>query len=325
MVSSLADIYAPIHQELDAANGVIARALSGCDPQMSDLVGHAARYSGKRIRPALLLLCARACGGVTERHVEAAAVVELIHTATLVHDDAIDEAERRRRGDTVNARWGTDVSIMLGDLLFARALEMFSQFASPTEQQLLSTALREVCQGEILQLLSRRQPALGEDRYLEIIGKKTGALCGATCSLGAALAGHADGVLTHFAAFGRCVGIALQIADDCLDICGDEHAAGKTLGLDFLGGKLTLPIIHARQHGPEPARRRLDALLAEPHARGMRSCLADILTQCGAFAYCHTTARRYIEQGAREIAFLETRPERDALLALAEFVVQRDR
>ena len=324
MASPLAQIYAPIRNELDQADALIDSALARCDTQMADLVAHAARYGGKRLRPALLLLAARACGGTTDRHVRAAAIVELIHTATLVHDDVIDEADRRRRGETINARWGTDISIMLGDLLFARALEMFAQCASPTEHALLTAALREVCEGEILQLFACRQSTLDEPRYIDIVAKKTGALCSAACALGAAMAGHDHDVLKRFAAFGRAVGIALQIADDCLDITGDEHAMGKTLGLDLASGKLTLPIIHARAHGPDPARAQLEELLANPNAQGIRTRLADILTRCGSFAYSQRTAHRHVEQAASQLTQLGTQPEHDALFALAEFVVERD-
>ena len=237
----------------------------------------------------------------------------------------VDAADRRRRGATVNATWGDGVSILLGDLLFTRAMELFVTFAGPAENQLLARAVREVCEGELLQLLARRLPDLAEARYLEIVGKKTGSLCGVACALGAAFAGETDGRLERFATFGRRLGIAFQIADDCLDIRGDERTVGKTLGLDLRGGKLTLPVLHLRHAGPEHARRRLDDLLADPSADGFREGLAALLTESGAFDYCERAARSIVEQGAEQLDFLEERPERDALLALADFAVTRDR
>jgi octaprenyl-diphosphate synthase len=321
--SDLRRIYAPIREDLAAASAAIARELRGCDPALGELVRHAERYTGKQLRPALLLFCGRACGGTSQAHIDTAAVVELIHTATLIHDDVIDGADHRRRSATINARWGAGVSIMLGDLLFTRAMELFSRFATPLAQRLLAGAIREVCEGELLQLLARRQQHLGEDRYMEIIAKKTGALCAATCSLGALLSGKSDGVVDRFAAFGRCLGIAFQIADDCLDVRGDERTVGKTLGLDLLGGKLTLPVIYVREQGPEAARQELDRLLAQPVAHEHRPRLAEFLSQQGAFDYCERTAQRLVRQGVDELAFLGPKPEYEFLQALAAYMVHR--
>ena len=325
MPPSLADIYAPIHDELDASTALLASEFHDCDPALAELADHAARYGGKRLRPALLLLSGRACGGIGDRHIQAAAVVELIHTATLVHDDVVDAAERRRRGATVNAAWGDDVSILLGDLLLARAIETFVGFAGPVENTLLAAAVREVCEGELLQLMARQQPDLPESRYLEIIAKKTGALCSVACSLGASLAGETDGHLERLGTFGRGLGIAFQIADDCLDIRGDENAVGKTLGTDLRGGKLTLPLIRLREAGQAADLRELEHLLADPEADGLRGRLADLLARTGAFAYCERTARGYIQDGAAQLDFLPDRPARSALLALADFAVTRER
>ena len=331
MDATLSRIYAPIREELEAAAGVRApRAGEGsgehglCDVRIEDLLHHAAALSGKRLRPALLLLSARAFGMIADRHIRAAAAVELIHTATLLHDDVIDDAEVRRGGDTVKARSGNEMSIMLGDLLFARALEIFAQGATPAEQCLLTAAVREVCEGELLQLLARPQRALDEAAYLRIVSKKTGALCAAAAALGAAMAGQDDDAVDAFAAFGRAVGVALQISDDCLDIRGSEQVVGKTLGLDLLDGKLTLPLIYARDQAGEAARRQLDELLANPAGAGWRSGLADFLTRCGAFDYCDRVARQAVERGTRAIAFVPQRPARESLLALADFVIRRD-
>jgi len=325
MTRTLTDIYAPIREELEAATDVLTREFRLSDARFVELLRHAASRPGKRIRPALLLLSGRACGAVTDRHIRSAAVVELIHTATLIHDDVIDDAQRRRRGATIKACWGDDVSIMLGDLLLARALELFSACAGPLEQRLLATATRAVCEGELLQLLSRSEGPLGEEGYLQIISKKTGALCAAACSLGAAMAGGDGAVVDGFGEFGRCVGVALQIADDCLDIRGDEEIVGKTLGLDVLGGKLTLPLIYVRERSEQSVRGELDQLLARPPGEARREQLAELLTRCGAFDYCECCARRFIDQGAAAIGFLDQQPARDALLALADFVVRRER
>jgi len=321
--STLARIYSPISSELQRVVEVMTEECRALDPQIASLLNDAVRIGGKLLRPALLLFSGQACGSLDERHVRAAAAIELIHTATLVHDDAIDAAERRRRGATVNSRWGIEVSIMVGDLLFARALEVFAQVATPREQRLLSAALREVCEGELLQLLARRQRRLDEQTYYRIISRKSGALCSVTCAIGAALCGEADGRLSALADFGRCFGIALQITDDCLDIRGDEAVVGKTLGLDVLDGKLTLPLIYATRSPDPTLQAQLDELVANP-TDGWRRRLADLLARCGAFEYCEQAARRYVRRGAARLDFLGKSPERASLLALADFVVERD-
>ena len=244
---ALDEIYSPIGTELNRVVDIMGHECRRFEPRVAGLLAESVHTGGKLLRPALLLLTARACGEPDERHVRAAAAVELIHTATLVHDDAIDAAELRRRSATVNSRWGVEISIMVGDLLFARALELFATVAGPREQQLLSSALREVCEGELLQLLSRRRQHLDEQTYYRIISRKAGALCAATCAIGAALCGKADGHLAAFEEFGRCVGIALQITDDCLDIRGEEDEVGKTLGLVGYGA---IPrVLHRKVQG----------------------------------------------------------------------------
>lgn len=323
--ATIDDIYAPIQAELHATRARLLDERTRCDPRLADFVDYATRSSGKLVRPALLLLAGRACGELSQAHVEAAAVVELVHTATLIHDDVIDEAQERRRDATAAVRWGSDLSIMLGDLLFARAIERFALVAGPREQRILTRAIHEVCEGELLQLLSRREGTIDEQAYIQIVSKKTGALCAAACALGAAFAGVADDRLAPFAHFGRAVGTALQIADDCLDIRGDEHTVGKTLGLDLLGGKLTLPLIAVREHGTPEQRRRLEALVATPEDDGWRARLAAHLAESGAFGYCERTAHSVVDQAAASLAVLGECPAVGSLLALADFVIRRDR
>ncbi len=320
----LAKLYASIQPELDSARAAIERELEHCDPRLREVCEHAFSSSGKAIRPALLLFCGRACGPLGQRHVTAAAAIELIHGATLVHDDVIDEATERRRQSSVNARWGSDVSILLGDLLFARALSALSGIATPAQLRLVAVAVGEVCEGELLQLLAARGEPLDERGYAEVIGKKTGALCGAACALGAALAEAPPERIARFDAFGRSLGIAFQIVDDCLDIRGDERIVGKTLGTDLLGGRATLPVIYARGHATSEAMHQFDQLLKHPESPRQRVRLAAILRDCGAFDYCEHRASEFIQGAIGELDFLEDGPARQSLAALADFVVQRE-
>lgn len=321
----LSSIYSPIRTELDAAIAALGDELRHCDSALNELVGRALGPAGKRLRPALVLLCGRACGPVGPAHVQAAVVVEMVHCATLIHDDVIDNAQRRRREPTISVRWGPDVAILLGDFLFARAIELCSTFPGLRPQRILARASREMCEGEILQLLRSRHDPPDEKLYLEIVGKKSGALCGAACALGAAVAGEPDATVETFAGVGRAIGIAFQIIDDCLDIRGDENEVGKTLGTDLLLGKLTLPLIHARTHGPAPLRRQIEELLAEPPASNGRQRLTDLLERCGAFDYCDQTARSFLQQAIEPLAGLVENPVRDSLLRLADYIIERRR
>jgi octaprenyl-diphosphate synthase len=319
----LSDVYAPIQVELAAARALLARELEHGDPRLAAIYAHALSSPGKGIRPALLLLCGRASGTAGDRHVVAAAAIELVHCATLVHDDVIDEATQRRRRSTVNARWGADVSMLVGDLLFARALALLAPVADSAQVQLVARAVAETCEGELLQLLASRGEPLDEARYLAIIGKKTGALCGAACALGAALAGQDAERVARFDAFGRSLGVAFQIMDDCLDIRGDERVVGKTLGTDLRGGRATLPVLYAREHADGEEQRQLHAVL-DAAASASRGSLAALLRECGAFDYCERSARQFIRQALAELDGLGDHPARHFLAALADYVVQRD-
>jgi octaprenyl-diphosphate synthase len=322
----LAQAYEPIQDELDRVRDVMERQLEGSDPRLAEVFQYVQATPGKLMRPALLLLCGRAAGTVGDPHIAAAASVELVHCATLVHDDVIDQATERRRRSTVNARWGAEVSILAGDRLFAQALVLLTSAASPAQLGLVAAAVSETCEGEMLQLLVATDEApLREDDYLTIVGKKTGALCGAACALGAALSGEDEATVGRYDAFGRALGVAFQIVDDCLDIRGDEHVVGKTLGTDLAGGRATLPLLYAREHAPAETRGRLSRALQGPVSTQDRGYLAALLADTGAFDYCEHTARTHVQSALAELEFLEGNAARKPLEALAEFVIRRRR
>ncbi|NQT51854.1 polyprenyl synthetase family protein [bacterium] len=321
----LAKLYEPIQRELDAVRAAVALELGGLDAQVRPVAEQAVGSPGKSIRPALLLLSGKAVGPVGESHVAAAASIELIHGATLVHDDVIDDASERRSRSTVHARWGGNVSILLGDMLFARALETLASVTTAEQLGLVAGAVSETCEGELLQLFGSRGDAFDEARYFEVIRKKTGAPCGAACALGAALAGQpADGV-ERFDAFGRTLGAAFQIVDDCLDIRGDERTVGKTLGTDLLAGRSTLPVLYARDHASPEALHHFDHLLEHPESPHQRVRLAAILDDCGAFDYCEHAASRLVQDATAQLDFLGESAARQSLVGMAQFVAQRDR
>src|SRR4051794_17090146 len=230
-------LFGPVAADIEAAEQVFLATLAPYRSPLAPLVQHLRHYRGKRLRPALLLLAAKACGKICTAHHTLAAAVEMIHTATLVHDDVLDEADVRRHVPTVNARWGNTVSILLGDMLFTHAFHLTST-VDGRACGIIGEATNRVCAGELRQACERGNLSLTESDYFAIIGGKTAALTECCGRLGALYAGAPDVVAERLARYGRDLGLAFQIADDLLDLVGDEAAAGKTLGTDLAQQKL---------------------------------------------------------------------------------------
>jgi octaprenyl-diphosphate synthase len=232
-----------VRRELDNVESRIITQAASFDPAVEGYVSYAIGGRGKRLRPLVALLSGGAVGGIKTEHVNLAVIVELIHVATLVHDDIVDEAEWRRAQPTLNARWGNSLSVLLGDWLFAHALNLSAGFDEVEVSRTIARAAREVCTGEIIQTQRRFDLHLGIDDYLHIIELKTGSLFAAAAELGALL-GKADlATRDSLKIFGQKIGTAYQIYDDCIDIAGTERLTGKTLGSDLRKGKLTLPVL----------------------------------------------------------------------------------
>ena len=217
------------------------------DPAIEGYVAYACQSNGKRLRPALALLAGGATGGIAPAHVELAVVLELIHAATLVHDDIIDNAEMRRGLPTTNTKWGNAISVLLGDCLFAHALKISTSFEKPDVSRRIAAAASDVCSGEIIQTQRRFDLKLSVADYFRIIEMKTAALFAAATELGAMLNDAPESTVCALRDFGLKFGTAYQIYDDCLDIAGNETSAGKTLGTDLKKGKLTLPVLNLLQ------------------------------------------------------------------------------
>ncbi|MEP6936703.1 MAG: polyprenyl synthetase family protein [Chthoniobacterales bacterium] len=241
--SALERVTALLRPQLDEVESRIMQQATAFDPAVEGYVAYAIGSRGKRLRPLVALLAGGATGGITAAHIDLAVIVELIHVATLVHDDIIDEAERRRAQPTVNARWGNALSVLLGDCLFAQALNLSTNFEQREISRGIARAAREVCSGEIIQTQRRFDLHLQIEDYLRIIAMKTGSLFGAAAELGTTLSEADAATARAFRVFGMKFGTAYQIYDDCLDVAGDEATTGKTLGTDIRKGKLTLPIL----------------------------------------------------------------------------------
>lgn len=226
--------------KVDAA--IRAQAAS-FDPGVVSFVSYACESRGKRLRAALAVLAGGAAGGIMPGHTDLAVIVEMIHLASLVHDDVMDRAETRRGHPTAGARWGPETAVLLGDCLFAHALKLCTGFDSNRVSRAIADAARDVCQGEILQTRRQFDLSLTEEEYRRLIGMKTGALFAVAAELGAELAGAPRGVVAAFRGYGERLGLAYQIYDDCLDLVGTEQGTGKTLGTDLEKGKFTLPVL----------------------------------------------------------------------------------
>lgn len=311
-----------IGDDLEQVERILQQTLAPYRPHFGSLVQHLKHYRGKRLRPTLLLLIAHACGKSTPAHHVLGAVVEMIHTASLVHDDVLDEADTRRYVRTVNAGWGNKVSILLGDLLFTNAFHLSSSIGDVRACDWIGEATNRVCAGELLQTMQRGNLELGEDDYFAIIEGKTAALTECCGRLGAFFAGADAELVERMAGFGRDLGIAFQIADDVLDLVGSEATAGKTLGTDLKQRKLTLPLIYLfeRASASEAAAYRR-SLLQE--SGGLRE-LREALHETGAIEAAQLRAESFAERAGEALMELPESSCRTVLESIVGWSVRRE-
>jgi octaprenyl-diphosphate synthase len=287
---------------------------------VNTLCRHVERYRGKMLRPTMVFLCGQAFGPVGERHVIVAATCEMIHMATLVHDDVLDEAAVRRKGHTVNHLRGNEVAVMLGDYLISNAFHLCSRAGDPALNLRLGEVTNTLCEGELVQLSHREDLSLDERTYFEIVRRKTAVLIGACCELGAQLSGAPADAVAALRRFGEGIGVAFQIQDDLLDLEGRQDVVGKSLGRDLEKGKLTLPvIIHLAQASGEVRERTIEAI----RARDGVALLAE-LTASGSLAAARSRAVELVAAARTELRHVPAGLSRDALDAAAMAIVHRD-
>lgn len=318
----LGQLYAPVQEELPRVEEILSQELRSKDPRVDEMVKHGFRLGGKRLRPALVLLSAKATGEITKDHLVLGAVVEMIHTATLIHDDVLDEAVIRRHLETANSRWDNEASVLLGDFLFTHAFYLATGTGSTFACRTVGRATNIMCEGEMRQVSSRGRYGMTEAEYLSIIEAKTAELCACCCQLGAHREGTENQWQSNLECFGRSLGIAFQIADDLLDLCGDEDLTGKSLGTDLEKQKPTLPIIRLLDQADPQGREELLELLGKPQAEA-RPELIDQLRNSDAFDYATAKAESFVEQALAELQQLPKSDSRDTLEQMAHFVVNR--
>ena len=319
--SSLSGIYDVVAEELARVESTISNELQSAAPEVELLLSHSRNLGGKRLRPALLLLTGKAIGTLSESHIFAAAALEMIHLATLIHDDVLDDAKTRRHQETAHAKFGTRPGVLLGDYLFTHSFSVGSKSESIEAVKMLAQASNLVCEGEIKQNAWQSDFSINEAAYLQMVSEKTGELCAAGCGIGAAISGADEATVESFKAFGRDLGVAFQIVDDVLDLVGDESTVGKTLGTDLQNRKVTLPVIHALKSLEGDQR---DALLTMLGAETVAvNDVVAILNQCGSIEYARGIAKSIAE---RAVGFASEQPEGDAaksLVAIGTMMLKR--
>jgi octaprenyl-diphosphate synthase len=290
------------------------------------LVNSVAHYiissGGKRLRPLLVLLAARACGYTGHQHVLAAAIIEFIHTATLLHDDVVDESDLRRGQETANSVFGNEASVLVGDFLYSRAFQMMVQVGQMRIMDVMADATNTIAEGEVLQLMNCHDPETTEARYLEVIYRKTAKLFEAGMQIGAILADQTRAVEDALVEYGKHVGLAFQLVDDALDYQADRGELGKNIGVDLAEGKPTLPLIYALQRGSPKEQVIIRRAIEQGGLEEIEPILAAIQTT-GALAYTLTRAREAARQATLALSRVPDSEFKDALLQLSEFAVDR--
>lgn len=312
-----------LSSDLEQVEKILARSLQSNHPRVNEVIEHVGHYRGKRLRPALLLLIARASGEVRQAHYLLGAVVEMIHTATLVHDDVLDSADMRRHVQTVNTVWGTQTSILLGDHLFTRAFHLASTLGDARACEMIGEATNRVCEGELQQDLEVGNFNLTEEQYFSVIQGKTAELIACCCRLGAFYSGASEEVVQHLEQYGSHLGIAFQIADDLLDLVGEEHTMGKSLGTDFQQQKMTLPLIHLLREGTPRQKEQAKALLKSADQQERRALLP-LLKEAGSLEYTRRVAIDYIQRARKDLQILPSSSARDTLESLTDQVINRN-
>jgi len=315
-------LFAPIVSDMEAVNAVIRRRLHSDIVLIRQVAEYIIGAGGKRLRPAMLLLVANALGYRGTHHHDLAAVLELIHTSTLLHDDVVDESDLRRGRSTANAMFGNAAAVLVGDFLYSRTFQMMVDVDDMRVMRVLADATNVISEGEVLQLLNVHNADVTVESYLQVIRYKTAMLFEAACRLGGILGGLNEAGQDRLAAFGRHVGTAFQLVDDVLDYSGDEEATGKHLGDDLAEGKPTLPLIHVLQHG-NAEQAGVVRRAIEEGGREAFPAVIEAVRQTGALEATREVARQESERAAELIDELPPSIFKDSLLQLCSFAVGR--
>ena len=316
------EIIEPVQPFLDQVSARLAEQIQVFDPEIAQYAQYALTNQGKQLRPVLVALSAGATGKLNEALVTVAAIIEMVHVATLVHDDVVDEAEIRRRRPTLAANWGNQVSVLVGDCLFAHALRLAASFPTTEVCRAVAAATYTVCAGEILQTQRRRNVAFTRAEYFKVLEMKTAELFALSCELGAALSGATGAERAALRSYGLQLGTAYQIYDDCLDLFGTEAAVGKSLGTDLASGKLTLPILIGLANSSPEDQTQLNEAIQNWDPAFLPRVL-ELLDRCDAQAETRTVIHRYLAEARRALLPLADSTNRAALIYLTEYLAKQ--
>jgi octaprenyl-diphosphate synthase len=311
-----------VADDMRAVDGLIKVKLASDVALINQLGHYIVASGGKRVRPLLVVLAARANGYEGEKHLLAAAIIEFIHTATLLHDDVVDDSEMRRGQESANVLFGNEAAVLVGDFLYSRAFQMMVEVGGMRIMEILSDTTNAIAEGEVMQLMNCHDPETSEGRYLDVIYYKTARLFQAATHLGAVLAGGSAEEQGAMAAYGMHLGNAFQLIDDVLDYSADSKELGKNVGDDLAEGKPTLPLIHAMRNGTEEQAALIRSSIEEGGQEHIEEILAAI-ESTGALAYTQRLARDEAERATQRLAHLPASSYRDALEALARYAVDR--
>lgn len=312
-----------ISVELEKTNTLIKSKIASDIPLAKAIADHIIKSPGKQVRPMLVLLSAKACGTLDDRAITLAAIIELLHTATLLHDDVIDESKQRRGRPTANEHFGNEASVLVGDLLYARAFEMIASLNHAGITQIIANATGQIVEGEVLQLMHCHDSTTDEATYLEIVKRKTGMLFEIAALSGPILANLDSNIQQALRDYGQHLGTAFQILDDALDYEGDAETIGKNLGDDLQEGKPTLPLIYVMKHGHNEDKKFIAEIIKNPKEERLQD-VQRILEKSQSITYCKELAHQKINLAIDELSCLEESHAKNALVSLAEFVVARN-
>ncbi|HXH85545.1 polyprenyl synthetase family protein [Petrachloros mirabilis] len=322
----MADVWDAYRHELDGVEDQVRKNLSSSVNLVNTVAAHILNSGGKRIRPLLLLLSARLCGYSGHDHHQLGSLVEFIHTATLLHDDVVDDADIRRGRRTARKVWGNQISILVGDYLYSKAMCQVVEFRSQGINEVLADACKKMAEGEVLQLYYNGNPDMPEADYIKIVEHKTAGLIAASCRMGAILAEASEAQQDALFRFGQYVGIAFQVADDTLDYTANGESLGKTLGQDLRQGKATLPLLHLLHHCSDADRQMIkDRMETRTLTESDLGRLIRLMKEYGSIAYALDRAQAYIAAAQRDLEAFDECTAKRALSVAADYMVTRDR
>ena len=325
-VKFMADVWDAYRHELEGVEQQVRGNLTSSVTLVNTVAAHILNSGGKRVRPLLLLLSARLCGYNGREHHQLGSLVEFIHTATLLHDDVVDDADLRRGKRTARKVWGNQISILVGDYLYSEAMCKVVEFRSQAINEVIAEACKKMAEGEVLQLYYNGNPDMPEADYIKIVEHKTAGLIAASCQMGAILAEAPETLQEALFRFGQYLGIAFQVADDTLDYIANGDSLGKTLGQDLRQGKATLPLLHLLRHCPETDRQMIkDRMETRAVTDEDLQRLIRLMEAYGSITYAMDQAQSYVAAAKQELDSFEDSTARRALSVAADYMVTRDR